>query len=351
MRAMMGWILLFVYAESMYGYHMPHLLTAWITGDKTPITSIQSPDSTIRVTSPAPGVVSLSVPPGYRPGKNIIAAVLRTSSATYRDMVVDCINLDTLGYTGWKLAAPHEIVYACSSGLISCGNVNIHSDNIITTYDYFNGHRISVAVINPGAGTVSFSSNINIPQSRTYMCVLPSHKNNIVSSGPSPNVERDKPADTLPHPHAWVEGNTRLITSVYSPDNSIIVDSSIEGRIGLSSTLIRDTIGYRLYHAVLRTTNSNYGNMVFQCANLDTLGFRDWRLASPQDVIYACEKGLMNCSSNIYVATSDVGSQSVIGGQYVFLISAVNLSTGQIWHINFGLSGGTYATRTYVCVR
>ncbi len=144
-------------------------------------------------------------------------------------------------------------------------------------------------------------------------------------------------SDSSVEPAVWVQGSRNVVSSIYSPDGSIHVDSTDPTRIGLSATFRPISM------AVVRTISSgSYALMVSTCANLTYNGYTGWKLADAHEVIYVCQKGLIYCSSTSVFETAEIyhdnynfRTVAVYGGSTIYPGSVTEAP----------------ANRTFVCVR
>ncbi len=100
--------------------------------------------------------------------------------------------------------------------------------------------------------------------------------------------------EEAPKPNVWMEGGKNVISHIYSPDGSIIINSSRPDSVGIS------TVGYgeSIRMAVKQQITGDYIDMVMHCRNLSYNGYSDWRVANLEEVIYTCVSGMVDCSGN-----------------------------------------------------
>ncbi len=145
--------------------------------------------------------------------------------------------------------------------------------------------------------------------------------------------------DSTAVPMVWVQGGRNVVSSIYSPDGSIQVDSTDPTRIGIS---VGSTSVPRM--AVIQSVIGTYAAMVSRCANLNYNGYTGWRLADAHEVIYACQKGLINCSSTT-LETADI--YRVLNYTETFAVVAV--AYGDMIERGTETNATTY--RSFVCIR
>ncbi len=138
-------------------------LQMWVQGGRNVVSSIYSPDGSIQVDSTDPTRIGLSVA-GSAP---VYMAVVRNLTGTYADMVSTCANLTYNGYTGWKLADAHEVIYACQKGLILCSSTSKFETAEIFRDIY--GNFITVSIY--GGSTIYPGSNTEANLTRDFVCV------------------------------------------------------------------------------------------------------------------------------------------------------------------------------------
>ena len=107
-------------------------------------------------------------------------------------------------------------------------------------------------------------------------------------------TERESGRDDVPKPNAWVEGGKNVISRIYSPDGSIVIDESTPDSVGISMK----GIGESIRMAIKQQITGDYIDMVMHCRNLSYNGYSDWRVANLEEVIYACVSGMVDCTGN-----------------------------------------------------
>ncbi len=150
-------------------------------------------------------------------------------------------------------------------------------------------------------------------------------------------------SDSSVGPMVWIQGSRNVVSSIYSPDGSIQVDSTDPSRIGL-----RVAGASPVSMAVVKSVSGTYASMVITCANLNYNGYTGWKLADAHEVIYACSKGLIACPYNLYFDTADIYRE--FGSGRIFRVVRVyNSTTGYL--IDWGDRTNVNTSRTFVCVR
>ncbi len=148
-----------------------------------------------------------------------------------------------------------------------------------------------------------------------------------------------------------VEGGIQPVIHIFSPDNSIIVDSSIPGRVGLMLNV--DYQSPDVFGADLMSISGNYFTVVNQCYNRSTSDSMNWRPSGADEVIYACSSGLVDCRIGFPLPMS-VSSMELIGvpgfwgGYYIHFVEVYPPDNT----LRKGYSDVNYSyTGAYICVR